>query len=77
MKYSVVTCTKIKVLARLTNTAAMKAKRSDREVKKVEDVECHQKLLSSIKIMGDLGSSWRRGPKCAYRITCLVAYKLL
>jgi len=39
VKYSVVTCTKIKVLARLTTTAAMKAKRSDKEVKKVEDVE--------------------------------------
>jgi len=56
VKYIVVTCTGINVLATLMTTAATKVKRSDRGVKIVEDVECHQKKLSLLKIMGDLGS---------------------
>lgn len=54
MKYSVVTCTGINVLATLMTTAATKMKRSDRRVKIEDDVECHQKMLSLLKIVGDL-----------------------
>jgi hypothetical protein len=52
VKYGVVTCTGINVLATLVTTAATKMKRSDRRVKIVDDVECHQKMLSLLKLWG-------------------------